>query len=190
MYQPSSNEIEKLEWLENFENLLVDAYLKQKSVFIVTGNFNIDLLGDLKESILRYKNLLYTFSLHQHITKATWKNKTLDTPYRIFNIKKNAVNLVTKMSKMTSKQMTMLLLLTSIVFGLDDANYQIATFNPLSANFTKWSNTLKQFTSHLPTKCLSVFDHFVGLVLKGLTVNNWLHRWPCSHFKKSNLHIH
>ena len=34
--------------------------------------------------------------------------------------------------------------------------------NSLSANLTKWSNTLKQFVN-----CLSVFDHFVGLVLKG-----------------------
>ena len=40
--------------------------------------------------------------------------------------------------------------------------------NPLSANFTKWSNTLKQFACKLPTNCLSVFDHFVGLALKGL----------------------
>ena len=40
--------------------------------------------------------------------------------------------------------------------------------NPLNANFTKWSNTLKQFVSKLPTNCLSVFNHFVGLVLKGL----------------------
>ena len=31
--------------------------------------------------------------------------------------------------------------------------------NPLSANITKWWNTLKQFV---------VFDHFVGLALKGL----------------------
>ena len=31
--------------------------------------------------------------------------------------------------------------------------------NPLSANFTKWSNTLKQ---------LNVFDHFMGLALSGL----------------------
>ena len=34
--------------------------------------------------------------------------------------------------------------------------------NPLSANPTKRSSTLKQFVS------LSVFDHFVGLALKGL----------------------
>ena len=39
---------------------------------------------------------------------------------------------------------------------------------PLSANPTKWSNTLKQFVGNLPTNCLSVFDHFVGLALKGL----------------------
>ena len=42
--------------------------------------------------------------------------------------------------------------------------------NPLSTNFTKWSNTLKQFVGQLPTKCLSVFDHFVGLALKGLSL--------------------
>ena len=40
--------------------------------------------------------------------------------------------------------------------------------NPLSAKFIKWSNTLKQFVGNLPTNCLSVFDHFVGLALKGL----------------------
>ena len=41
-------------------------------------------------------------------------------------------------------------------------------FNPLSAKLTKWPNTLKQFVGNLPTNCLSVFDHFVGLALKGL----------------------
>ena len=41
-------------------------------------------------------------------------------------------------------------------------------FNPLSANPTKWSNTLKQFIDNLPIICLSVFDNFVGLALKGL----------------------
>ena len=40
--------------------------------------------------------------------------------------------------------------------------------NPLNANPTKWSNTLKQFVDNLPTNCLSVFDHFVKLALKGL----------------------
>ena len=55
-------------------------------------------------------------------------------------------------------------------------------FNPLSANFTRWSDTLKQFVGKLPTNCLSkrfvcklptsfliVFDHLVGLALKGLS---------------------
>ena len=42
------------------------------------------------------------------------------------------------------------------------------TLNPLSANPEKWSNTLKQFVGNLPTNCLSVFDHFMNLVLKGL----------------------
>ena len=42
-----------------------------------------------------------------------------------------------------------------------------SNFHPLSANFTKWSNPLKQFVGKLATNCLSVFDHFVGLALKG-----------------------
>ena len=45
-----------------------------------------------------------------------------------------------------------------------------ACFNPLIANPTKWSNTLKQHVGNLPTNCLSVFDHFVKLALKGLII--------------------
>ena len=45
--------------------------------------------------------------------------------------------------------------------------YSILPLNPVSANFIKWSNTHK--ASKLPTNRLSVFDHFVGLTLKGLT---------------------
>ena len=44
------------------------------------------------------------------------------------------------------------------------------TFNPFSANFTKWSNTFKQFVGSLPTNCFSVLDHFVGLALKRLMI--------------------
>ena len=43
--------------------------------------------------------------------------------------------------------------------------------NSLSANPTKWSNTLKQFVGNLPTNCLKVFDHFLGLALKGSKEN-------------------
>ena len=47
---------------------------------------------------------------------------------------------------------------------------RVIDVNPLSAKFTKWSNPLKQFVGKLPTNCLSVFDHFVGLALKGKTM--------------------
>ena len=40
--------------------------------------------------------------------------------------------------------------------------------NRLNANPTKWSNTLRRFVGKFPANCLSVFDHFVGLALKGL----------------------
>ena len=45
---------------------------------------------------------------------------------------------------------------------------EVVNFNPLTANATKWSNTLKQFVGNLPTNCLSAFDHFVRLALKRL----------------------
>ena len=38
----------------------------------------------------------------------------------------------------------------------------LANDNPLSVNPTKWPN------DNLPTNCLSVFDHFTNLVLKGI----------------------
>ena len=42
--------------------------------------------------------------------------------------------------------------------------------NPLSASPIKWSNTLKQFVDKLSTNCFSVFNHFVGLTLKGVSI--------------------
>ena len=51
--------------------------------------------------------------------------------------------------------------------------------NPLSANPTKWSNTLKQFVGKLATNCLSMFDHFVGLALKGLKEEKTLKEKLC-----------
>ena len=63
------------------------------------------------------------------------------------------------------------------------SNFKI--INPLSANPTKWSNISKQFVGistqtirrQKPTNCLSVFEHFAGLALKGLRRNlseNWV----------------
>ena len=54
--------------------------------------------------------------------------------------------------------------------GRNDAFPIAIMFNPLSTNPTKWSNTLKQFVGKLLTNCLSVFDHFVKLALKGLSM--------------------
>ena len=45
--------------------------------------------------------------------------------------------------------------------------------NPLSANFTKWSNTLKQFVGKLPTNILNALDHFVKLALKELNLDQF-----------------
>ena len=44
----------------------------------------------------------------------------------------------------------------------------------LSANPTKWLNRLKQFARNLPANCLNVFDHFVGLALKGSVISDAL----------------
>ena len=41
--------------------------------------------------------------------------------------------------------------------------------NPLSANTTKLSNTLKTIRRQESTNCLGVFDHFLRLALKRLT---------------------
>ena len=65
---------------------------------------------------------------------------------------------------------TSVYVVTTFNFGV---SYE--TFNPLSANFTKWSNTLKQFVGKMPTNCLNVFDDFVGLAPKGLkSTSFWL----------------
>ena len=43
---------------------------------------------------------------------------------------------------------------------------------PFKRQSKKWSNTLKQFVRNLLANCLSGFDHFVKLALKGLS-NIW-----------------
>ena len=114
LYQPSSNENEKRDWLEHFDLLLSQIFLKWNGIIILTGDYNIDLLSERNESTQRYKEILQAYELHQHITKPTRKSKTLidhitsniqssvvskdvlftdeisdhDTPYVIFNIKK------------------------------------------------------------------------------------------------------
>ena len=48
VYQLSSNETEKLIWLEKFERILPEIYIKWNGVIIIAGNFNIDLLDGNK----------------------------------------------------------------------------------------------------------------------------------------------
>ena len=105
-------------WLENFDTLLSEVTTKRDGVNIITGDINIDLIGEQKESTKRYKNILHSFNPQQHITKPTRKGKSLidhicsnvpnklihndviyineisdhDTPFVILNIKKNVTN--------------------------------------------------------------------------------------------------
>ena len=47
----------------------------------------------------------------------------------------------------------------------------------------KWSNTLKKFVGKLSTNCLSMFDHFGGMALKGLKIKRMISlQWknPCN----------
>ena len=58
----------------------------------------------------------------------------------------------------------------SAILGVFSYSHQFfKNFNTLSVNPTKWSNTLQEFVGNLPTNISSVFDHFVGLAVKGLT---------------------
>jgi len=58
VYQPSSKEEEKLDWLVKFDGLLADITIKWNGIVLITGDTNIDLLGDEKESTKRYKDIL------------------------------------------------------------------------------------------------------------------------------------
>ncbi|XP_066930768.1 uncharacterized protein [Clytia hemisphaerica] len=77
VYQPSSKEEDKLLWLEKFDKLLADLNVKWNGPIFIAGDTNIDLLGEIKESTRRYKDILYSMNLKQHITKATRHGKTL-----------------------------------------------------------------------------------------------------------------
>ena len=55
----------------------------------------------------------------------------------------------------------------------------LRSINSLSANLTKWPNTLKQFVDKLPTNYLGVFDHFVKLALKWLSFGTLLSSIYC-----------
>ena len=113
-YQPSSDEKEKKYWLEKFDHLIAEVYVKWNGMIIIAGDFNISQNRDSVESTQRYKQILHSFSLKQHINKPKRKNKALidhicsnipikvvhcdilhtdeisdhDMPYTILNVKK------------------------------------------------------------------------------------------------------
>ena len=85
------------------------------------------------------------------LSKRNWKHFSLFNKCSLLDIQKCSGHLQAPVLKL-------------ILISYSNLNF----FNLLSANFIKWSNTLKKFVGKLPTNCLSVFDHFVGLVLKEL----------------------
>ena len=80
-------------------------------------------------------------------------------------------------------------LLTVITFAKSFTTGISQGLNPLKASPTNWSNTLKQFVGKLPTNCLSIFGHFVGLVLKGGNQTEPITAWysPFSYRRFSNV---
>ena len=77
--------------------------------------------------------------------------------------------MVTKQKLRTTLVILIVKLRNIILSGIFKSKY-VTYFIPLSANPTKWSNTLKQFFGKLRKSCLSVFDHFAELALKGLRI--------------------
>ena len=76
VYQPSSKQNEKLEWLNKFESLVSQAVIVHHGPIIITGDFNIDLLVPSTASEA-YQNILVTLNLKQLITQPTRNSRTL-----------------------------------------------------------------------------------------------------------------
>ena len=99
----------------------------------------------------------------------TAKNSTLKFPFG-FPFKTLLCSLAKKVSKMHLLcKKTRCFIHYPLFFATLSLIISLQHIKPLSANPTKWSNTLKQFSGNFPTNCLSVFDHFVGLMFKGLS---------------------
>ena len=106
------------------------------------------------------------------------------------------------------KETVFVYILGFIFYGVSRAKTDLHNkYIPLSANPEKWSNTLKQIVGNLPTICLSVFDNFMNLALKGIwfdfgfgsffeedhllnliILGVYAKRWPkCARISKQNL---
>ena len=60
-YQPSSDEKEKQCWLEKFDHLIAEVYVKWNGMIIIAGDFNINLNRDPGESTAIQTNLTLIF---------------------------------------------------------------------------------------------------------------------------------
>ena len=69
-YQPSSENNKKLEWLEKLDSVLSIVKSTWNGTVRITGDSNIDLLAST-EIQKRYIELLETYDLNNHISKAT-----------------------------------------------------------------------------------------------------------------------
>ena len=55
-YQKSSNETEKLIWLEKFEQIVTEIYVKWSGVIIIAGDFNINFFKWNTQSKCHYQD--------------------------------------------------------------------------------------------------------------------------------------
>ena len=69
-YQPSSENNKKLEWLEKLDSVLSIVKSTWNGTVRITGDSNIDLLAST-EIQKRYTEVLETYDLNNHISKAT-----------------------------------------------------------------------------------------------------------------------
>ena len=76
VYQPSSKNAKKIEWIEKIDAVLSSIKSTWDSTIILTGDTNIDLLSSSMTHDM-YEQMLHSYQLSCHITKPTRKGKNL-----------------------------------------------------------------------------------------------------------------
>ena len=162
-YQPSSENNKKLEWIEKLDSVLSIVKSNWNGNIMITGDSNIDLLAST-EIQKRYIEVLETYDLNNHISKATRIGKTLidhiisnipankilhsdilprptisdhDVPYIIANMPIN--KLETRYKYIRNFELEKYVhefraLPISLVYSFDDPNDQLDTLNKLILN--------------------------------------------------------
>ena len=75
--QTSPKDSEKEKWLEKFENIISQISIKWDGILVLAGDFNINLFNQNQTMVEKYKNILETFNLTQHISLPTRKGAKL-----------------------------------------------------------------------------------------------------------------